>query len=93
MKTNPSQLHKMTVAPYIKVTIRLRQKQQIDISHWRCTLHGELRNVTSDVVELYCVNIEDAIHSFKVEEIRDFKITGSYPDDDYARGAPCPWIY
>lgn len=62
----------------IKVRVTLRESQYIDMNQWKCTIHGEERIVTMKVVEWYCMNPEDAVHSFKISEIEFFTIEGKY---------------
>ena len=64
----------------IKVKVTLRQGQFTGIMNkWICTIHGEKREVTTRDVEWHCMNVEDAIHSFKENEIESFSIVGQYP--------------
>lgn len=70
----------------IKVRVKLRQRQYTGVMNkWICTIHGEKREVTMRDVEWYCINVEDAVHSFKVSEIESFSIVGEYPVEQYVR--------
>ena len=63
----------------IKVRVKLRQGQYTGVMNkWICTIHGEMREVTMRDVEWYCMNVEDAVHSFKESEIESFSIIGQY---------------
>jgi hypothetical protein len=63
----------------IKVRVRLRKCQYTGVMNkWICTIHGEKREVTMQDVEWYCMNVEDAVHSFKGNEIESFSIVGQY---------------
>jgi transcriptional regulator NrdR family protein len=65
--------------PSIKVRVKLRQGQYTGVMNkWICTIHGEKREVTMRDVEWYCMNVEDAVHSFKESEIESFSIVGQY---------------
>ena len=64
----------------IEVRVRLRQGQYTGVMNkWICTIHGEKREVTMQDVSWYCMNAEDAVHSFKESEIESFWIKGNYP--------------
>ena len=63
----------------IKVRVKLRQGQYTGVMNkWICTIHGEKREVTMRDVEWDCMNVEDAVHSFKESEIESFSIIGQY---------------
>lgn len=66
-----------TVTPII-IKVKLRESQYLSFNKWSCTIHGEQRVVLLQWVEWYCMNVEDAIHSFKESEISEFTITGKY---------------
>ena len=70
----------------IKVRVKLRQGQYTGVMNkWICTIHGEKREVTMCEVEWYCMNVEDAVHSFKENEIESFSIVGEYTANPYVR--------
>jgi hypothetical protein len=70
----------------IKVRVTLRKGQYTGVMNkWICTIHGEKREVTMRDVEWYCMNVEDAVHSFKESEIESFSIVGQYTVDPYVR--------
>ena len=68
----------------IKVRVKLRQGQYTGVMNkWICTIHGEKREVTMRDVEWCCMNVEDAVHSFKESEIESFTIVGQYHVEPY----------
>ena len=71
----------------LRVKVKLRKQGQYTgvMNKWICTIHGEKREVTMRDVEWYCMNVEDAVHSFKESEIESFSIIGQYPVDPCVR--------
>lgn len=68
----------------IKVRVRLRRGQYSGVMNkWICTIHGEKREVTMQDVEWYCMNLEDALHSFKESEIESFSLDWQHPVEPY----------
>ena len=61
----------------VKVKVKLKNEMKTkDTTKWLCTINGERRIVTSQVVVWYCTSLEQAAKSFERKEIQYFVIDG-----------------
>ncbi len=72
-------MNKVDINAPVIVRVKLRRGQYTGhMNKWLCTIFGEKREVTMQEVEWCCVTLESAAHSFRIEEIESFTITGQY---------------
>jgi len=59
---------------YIEVTLELKPYMQIAFNHWKCTINGEDRDVSSSTVRYHLMTFEGIEHTFVPGQIKKVTI-------------------
>lgn len=59
---------------YIKLILKLKPEQKQEYNKWLLHLNNEPRLVTSSLVESHFLKLEDAIKSFREDEVQGYRI-------------------
>lgn len=60
--------------PTVKVQLKLKEKQHLDIGKWKMTFNGAVQEVTQQNVQFYSFTIPDAINSYEEDELEEIII-------------------